>query len=487
MPALIHTEPSRISSWLQAASRAGSTLSDERASLSYTEAARAIAELQARLVAAGVTREDCITAELANDLDGALLLLALLDAGLSFAPAPPRGTEARSTAHDIGLPTFSRWRVHFEPAPGDARGRLIVRADPLYRQGPAALATGEESAPRSYWNTSGSLGTPKLVVKRHDHVVANGAAAGEAFGLLPADRIALPIPIFHRFGSGMLIAGLSAGASIDLQQRSNLLRFLEREEAFEPTVAFFTPLQCESLVRARRRPRPYRLAVCGGDCIAPESARRFEALHGALTISYGSTELGSVSVTGARAADEARWNGEMQPLPGVELRIEPFADADEYRERGGGVLCLRGPHAFDGYVDRHGAPLLHASLLPDRWFRTGDVATVSSGGLRVLGRYDLSINRNGLLLPLADVESRARELGAIGEAVAVAGGTTLRGRELVLFCTLVPGRAENETDLRAACVGQLPEYAVPDRVKIVSDLPRLASGKPDRRALAALL
>lgn len=485
MPAITHTKSRRILPWLQATDRSGSTLSDERTSLSYPAAARAIASLQTDLAAAGVTPKDCITAEIANDLNGALLLLALLDAGVSFAPMPPRGTEARSAAHDIGLPTFSRWRIHFERQPDAEHSRLVVRPDPLYRQG--LRVADEAPAPSSYWTTSGSLGVPKLVVTRHENVVANALTAGHAFGLRSDDRLALPIPIFHRFGGGTLIAGLAAGASIELQQRSNLLRFLEREEAFDPTVGFFTPLQCESLVRARRRPRPYRLAVCGGDCIAPESARRFEALHGALAISYGSTEFGSVALTGARAEDEARWNGEMEPLPGVEVRIEPFANADEHREHGGGVLCLRSPQAFEGYVDHHGAFFVHVSLLSDRWFRTGDIATEASGSFRVLGRYDLSINRNGLLLPLADVESRARELGIIGEAVAIAGGTTLRGRELVLFCTLVPGRAENEADLRAACAGKLPEYAVPDRVRIVSDLPRLASGKPDRRALTALL
>src|SRR5690606_28667241 len=148
----------------------------------------------------------------------------------------------------------------------------------------------------------------------------------------------------------------------------------------------------------------------------------------------------------------------------------------------------RGPHAFDGYVDRHGAAVAHPSLLPDRWFRSGDIAVEApGGGVRVLGRHDLSSNRNGLLLPLADGESRVRQVGATGDAVAVAGGSTLRGRELVLFCTVAPGRAASEAALRSACAERLPQYAVPDRVKILADLPRLASGKPDRRALAALL
>lgn len=491
MPSFDSTASFRILPWLQAAARANGTLSDEQSSLRYADAAQAITAIQAALAAAGVARNDCVTAELTNDLHGALLMLALLDAGLAFVPVPPRGAEARSTAKDIDLPTFSRWRASTSAnsarTPRSIDG-LSIDPDPLYRQPATSLSPDDPAAPSSYWNTSGSLGAPKLVVKRHDRLVANGAAVGSAFGLLPSDRISLPIPICHRFGSGMLLAGIAAGASIELQQRSNLLRFLEREDAFGPTVAFFTPLQCESLIRARRRPRPYRLSVCGGDCIAAESARRFEALHGPLTISYGSTEFGSVAVTGGDATDEARRQGEMLPLPGIELRIEPVANEDERRESTGGVLHLRGPHGFDGYVTQHGTPIAHRSLLADRWFRTGDIAAGTDGGcLRVLGRHDLSINRNGLLLPLADVESRAREVGAIGEAVAVAGGNTLRGRELVLFCTVVPGHAGSESAVRSACAERLPDYAVPDRVKILSDLPRLASGKPDRRALAALL
>ena len=65
-------------------------------------------------------------------------------------------------------------------------------------------------------------------------------------------------------------------------------------------------------------------------------------------------------------------------VPGVELRV--VDDAGRVLDAGAtGELWIRTPAAMDGYLE---APEETRAVLADGWFRTGDLATVSAGGLR---------------------------------------------------------------------------------------------------------
>jgi acyl-coenzyme A synthetase/AMP-(fatty) acid ligase len=95
----------------------------------------------------------------------------------------------------------------------------------------------------------------------------------------------------------------------------------------------------------------------------------------------------------------------------------------------------------------------------------------------------LSVNRSGVLLPLAEVESRMRDLAEVEEVAVVLGANTIRGRELIAYCTCPKGVTTTDAKLLARFSETAPPFAVPDRVVIVSELPKLPSGKIDRRAL----
>jgi acyl-coenzyme A synthetase/AMP-(fatty) acid ligase len=106
--------------------------------------------------------------------------------------------------------------------------------------------------------------------------------------------------------------------------------------------------------------------------------------------------------------------------------------------------------------------------------------------LMVLGRCDLSVNRSGVLLPLAEVESRMRDLKEVEEVAVVLGADTIRGRELIAYCTCPEGVQVSDKKLLARYAQTAPPFSVPDRVVIMEQLPKLPSGKIDRRALAQI-
>jgi acyl-coenzyme A synthetase/AMP-(fatty) acid ligase len=97
----------------------------------------------------------------------------------------------------------------------------------------------------------------------------------------------------------------------------------------------------------------------------------------------------------------------------------------------------------------------------------------------------LSVNRNGLLVAFADLESVLREVDGIEEAGVAAGPDSIRGRKIVAFCALRRDNQRSESELRADLSNRVPPFAVPDRIRVVPELPRLPNGKIDRRQLAA--
>lgn len=460
-----------------------SVLADSQGQLSFAEIPALLARLQHFFVSRDVLPPACVMLELGNTLPSAACALALMHAGYELLIVPQAGQSVRAAGQEeFRAPSFCRWIITPTPsatvATDDPACFVSVRPNPHFVGGTAAEVPAGEL--RQFSKTSGSLGVSKLVSRKQSQSAANILAAAQRLRLTPEDRIALPSPIYHGYGmDNGLLAGIASGASIDLQDRGNLLRFLEREKQFVPNIAYATPTFCEALLRLRRRPRSYRYIVAGGDCLAASTREKMETLHGPLIEGYGMTETGLVALGDPADASRAMW-----PLPGVEIRFAPRGDG---AESAGGELQIISRYAFSGYLDADGAPIEAADLFDGSWFRTGDLARPSpDGGFAVLGRCDLSINRNGLLLPFADVESRLRAVPEVDEAVVVAGAETIRGRSLIAFCVLSPRSELRSSEVRDLCATRLPAFAVPDAIRLLRNLPKLPSGKVDRRLLTSM-
>jgi acyl-coenzyme A synthetase/AMP-(fatty) acid ligase len=466
-----------------------SVLADAAHECRYPQLPGHLDAIQQFLTAHGARSGDCITLELNNSVRAALTILALLDAGFSVATVPVAGHGARSAGSDSAHPRFSRLVVSIDTEkPRSALEDSLPSSFLHIRENEAfdpAAAVPEADDPRIYFRTSGSLGAAKLVMYRYRSYYRNVCNAFGVREFDPSYRIALPTPIFHCYGlGGAFLPALAGGCSIDFQERSNVLRFFEREEAFGPNVAYLTPSFCEMLVRARRTPRRYRFMITGGDRISKVTFRRSEDLHGLMLSQYGATELGVVSATPLDMPFELRSQTVGQPLPGVEFRIVPVAAGGSEEQ---GELQIRHTFGFEAYVDMGGRPMTDAKVFDGDWYRTGDLAAEGPDGtLIVLGRCDLSVNRHGMLLPLADVESRMRELPGVDEVAVAVGPESIRGRKLLAFCVLGDGIGTTGDALRAIFAARNPAFSVPEFVQIVHALPKLPSGKVDRQALAKL-
>lgn len=476
-----------LSRALASAATRQSVLADGRFSLRY-EALRAhLATVDEFVAARGVAPGEILALECVSSVPGALSLLALLArrASLVLLPPPDR-TMARAP-----VPGFCRWRV-------TVRSNLLAQPSDIALERPETFLeiaeVAEHRPPHAeahatghvFLRTSGSIGTPKLAVYTHDRLLANALHCTGRLGLTGEDRIAIPVPLTHMYGLGAgFLPGFAAGASLDMIEGANLLRYLEHERTFRPTIAFLTPALCTMFLRQRSAPAHYRHIVVAGDKLKPELFEAAEARFRRVLNLYGTTEMGVIAAADAAEDEGPRSTTVGRPLPGVELRLDAPAEAGEAPEGAGAILC-RHPYGFEGYVEGDGGPWQGEPPLRDGWYRTRDLGRLHAGGfLEVLGREDHSVNRDGRLVLLAEVERAMEGLPAVERAVTVLGRENLRGRHILAFCSLREGHDLDGAQVRSACADVLPPYAIPDQIRILSAIPLLPNGKVDRRALAA--
>ncbi len=456
----------------------------------------------------------CVAVECPNTVAGALTLLYLLQQEVSMVLLPPSEQDDHASEWKP-IPQFCQLRLvvkqmsKAEKAAAteqsarewlqDPTNFLHLEENPAYRP-PADLSLLGPG--HLMLRTSGSMGASKLVVHRQEKLLGNAQNCVVKYNFTSADRAVIPVPLAHMYGFGAeFLPAVLVGASIDLQEKTNLLRYMARERAFQPTIAFITPAICAMLLKGFKRPRTnYKVIVTSGQRINETLFRDFDdRVNHCLVNQYGSSEMGAIAACDPDAHQDLKATTIGSPMRGVELTIETHdppgshgatADGTHANERMGALRCQH-PHGFEGYVDEAGQ-WLHRHLA-NEWYSTGDLAKEQrSGFIQVVGRSGDSVNRRGYLIQLADIERQMEQIPLIQQVVVVqAAGTTRKSRHeedapLAALCVIKQNQQTTPKQLRQHCFDLLPAHAIPDEVLILDALPLLPSGKVDRQALAAM-
>ncbi len=148
-----------------------------------------------------------------------------------------------------------------------------------------------------------------------------------------------------------------------------------------------------------------------------------------------------------------------------------------------GRIRLRGPVLFDGYAGR---PDLTTQVLHDGWLVTPDVGELDADGrLVVTGRIDDLVKSGGVTVSLEAVERRLTTMPGVSDVAVLGAPDAEWGTRVVAVLVGQPG-----LDLAAVrdYVSDVhPRAWAPREVRLVSRMPRLASGKVDRQHLARVL
>jgi len=292
-------------------------------------------------------------------------------------------------------------------------------------------------------------------------LLARARGEAELYGLTAADRLLGLLPFSFDVGLNQLVSSLVAGAELVLSDSWLPADVRETVTARGITGVSAVPFVWEQMLAAGMTlagaPALRYVTISGGDLSPSGLSRMPEVAAGAgIFKTYGQTEtFRSTALLPEEFAARPRSVG--RPVEGVRLSLD------------GGEVVHAGAGTMLGYLGDGGPPPAEV--------RTGDRGEIDAAGyLTLRGRRDEMVKVRGHRVYPAETAAALHEIPEVREAEVVATG----GARLVAF---VAGDGLAGTDVRRALSRTLPAWLVPGEVVILSALPRLPNGKPDREAL----
>ncbi|WP_205502711.1 acetate--CoA ligase [Rufibacter psychrotolerans] len=202
------------------------------------------------------------------------------------------------------------------------------------------------------------------------------------------------------------------------------------------------------------------------------------------------TETGGIMLTSLAGVTPMKPSHAGFPVPGVQP-ILVDQNGDEITENEvEGYLCMKFP--WPGiirttYGDHERCRQSYFSTYQNMYF-TGDGAKRDADGLwRIIGRVDDVINVSGHRFGTAEIENAINQNRHIVESAVVGYPHDVKGQGIYAFVVCGEEAPENPENLRAevieTVVDQIGKIAKPDKIQIVSGLPKTRSGKIMRRIL----
>ena len=376
------------------------------------------------------------------------------------------------------------------------RQRASGRRCPTAAATPAVLADraggGSTRMMRSTSSTPRAPpGTPRAPRLSHHNILNNAHIIGEVCRYTEADRICVPVPLFHTFG--MVIGNLGAttrGACLvypapSFEPRATLAAVAAGalHVAATGVPAMFI---AELAVLDESAPATYDLSslrtgmMAGSPCpveVMKQVVDRMGMTE--VTIGYGMTETSPIS-TQTRADDslDRRVSTVGRVHPHVEIKIVDPETGDDGAARGArGVLHPRllgdarllGPAGQDRRGHRRRG--LDAHRRPGRpWTPT---ATSTSPG-----RIKDMLIRGGENVYPREIEEFLFTHPDVLDVQVIGVPDARYGEEIMAWIRLRPGAAElTVDDVRAFATGRLAHYKIPRYVRIVEEFPMTVSGK----------
>jgi cyclohexanecarboxylate-CoA ligase len=477
--------------------------------LSWAELRAAVHLFAASLRAAGVGRGDVVTVMLPNWHEAVIAMQAVLRLGAVVCPVVPiyRDREVsfilgQSAPVAVVVPhrfrgfDYAEMMQRLMPGLVCTPEVIVVRPE---KDLPAEFSGWDafhEQATRSIvadaavaadicllLYTSGTTADPKGVLHSHQTLDYECRSIIELFSLGSSDAVFMPSPLTHITGFlfGVLSPPMLGAPAVLLDvwdaARAHALIEAERCRFTMAATPFLSGLleQYES----SGLPSALRVFTCGGADVPPPLVRRARRVMGAGVVRvYGSSEFPTLSCGSLSDSEHIAADTDGRPIGPVQVRVDALDGVP-------GELQICGPELFLGYLD----PALNAdAFTPDGWFRTGDLATFTEGAVTIRGRQKDIIVRGGENISAKEVEDLLFEHPQVREVAVVAMADPVLVERVCAFVVPAPGTSPTLDSLCELLTGRrIARQKHPERLELVEELPKTASGKVQKYVLRSLL
>jgi len=468
----------------------------ETGRMTYAEFDGRSSRIAGMLVASGVAKGDLVALLLPPTMDWPVAYFAALKAGARavvlngmLKPAELFAQLAECRAGTIITEgKFAAAMKQMAPA-GTRLPRVLQIDGPEFETALAAAPAARPNVPMSPDDectiiyTSGVLGLQKGVVHTHRSLVSVFETAAPRIEDVREDVLFGMIPFYHVLGLVVSFGAFFRGATLVLPRRFVPRAILETVAAEKVTnligvpAMFMALLQVpDEVVKSLDLSSLYKILTAGAKSL-PQAMAAFEKKYGVVvTEIYGTTECPIITMGGTKDRKLGTAG-----LPVLDFKVVDESGKEAARGEVGEALC-RGANVMKGY---YGEPRLTSLVLKDGWFHTGDLVTQDAAGYvtYVEKKSFLIVTAAGTKIAPTEVEYVVLTHPAVVEAAYVGVKDETGAQVPTLFVVLKPGQEVTKPELRAFCARSVADFKLPQRIEFMAELPKIASGKVDRRAL----
>lgn len=389
-------------------------------------------------------------------------------------------------ADALGIVTSREWlpKLAELPVPAWSMEELLTNTAPL----PHSPASRPDD-PAYVIYTSGSTGQPKGILISHRSICHLLRSENEILGVTESDKVYQGFSVAFDMSFEEIWISYLAGATIWIAPATLTVdpELLSRTLAAERiTVLHAVP----TLVSLMDNPLSgVRLINLGGEACPESLAARLVKPGRRVFNSYGPTETAVTATLAELKPGEPVTIG--LPLPNYGVVV---VDENRCPVPAGqiGELCIFGPGLALGYLGRPDLTANRFVPLPPAvqpggslMYLTGDLANIEPDGpVHCHGRADNQVKIRGFRVELDEITALLAAEPGVG-AAAVVMRPVAGVDQLVAFVVAAANQKVDPAALRQALAIQLPHYMVPTLFELLAELPRLTSGKIDRKALGS--
>jgi len=344
-----------------------------------------------------------------------------------------------------------------------------------------------------YVHTGGTTAVPKICIVSYRQMVWNSVDILATGVVGPYKTVLITFPFFHIGGwntftplchagiTGVLMREFNAGLVLELIDEGRVENFGAVEAMLQFLIAHpkFGETDFSNLKAITTAAAPCSRAVM----------QVFLDKGIPISQTYGMTEAGPSNfayIPRSGSLEELLTNAASigTSMFHCDAKIVDQQTGSEVKLGDVGVLCMRSPHNFDGYLDD---PARSGNVInQDGWIYTGDLAVQGPDGLiYIKGRADNMFISGGENISPEEIEHALMKHPDVAGAICAGIPDAKWGQVPVALVIFHAGRSLSEDQLKTFCREYLADYKVPKQIRPVSELPLTGAGKLNRHAVVA--